>query len=45
MPRIASAGSLAAAIAGIDRGVQIVSVHDVAETAQAIAIWQAIATT
>jgi dihydropteroate synthase len=38
-------GSLAAAIAGIDRGVQIVRVHDVAETAQAISIWQAIATT
>jgi dihydropteroate synthase len=38
-------GSLAAALAGLDRGVQIVRVHDVAETAQAIAIWQAIATT
>src|SRR5882724_9843067 len=36
-------GSLAAALAGLDRGVQILRVHDVAETAQAIAIWQAIA--
>ncbi len=39
------AGSLAAAIAGLDRGVQMVRVHDVAETAQAMAIWRAIATT
>ena len=37
-------GSLAAAIAGLDRGVQIIRVHDVAETAQALAIWRAIAT-
>jgi dihydropteroate synthase len=37
-------GSLAAALAGLDRGVQIVRVHDVAETAQAVAIWRAIAT-
>src|SRR5882724_8783578 len=36
-------GSLATALAGLDRGVQILRVHDVAETAQAIAIWQAIA--
>jgi dihydropteroate synthase len=38
------AGSLAAALAGLDRGVQIIRVHDVAETAQAVAIWRAIAT-
>jgi dihydropteroate synthase len=38
------AGSLAAAIAGLDRGVQIIRVHDLAETAQAVAIWRAIAT-
>jgi dihydropteroate synthase len=38
------AGSLAGALAGLERGVQIVRVHDVAETAQALAIWQAIAT-
>jgi len=37
-------GSLAAAVAGLDRGVQVIRVHDVAETAQAAAIWQAIAT-
>ena len=37
-------GSLAGAIAGLDRGVQVIRVHDVAETAQAVAIWQAIAT-
>jgi dihydropteroate synthase len=36
-------GSLASALAGLDRGVQIVRVHDVAETAQAMAIWRAIA--
>ncbi|MEE8499489.1 MAG: dihydropteroate synthase [Kiloniellales bacterium] len=37
-------GSLAAALAGLERGVQIVRTHDVAETLQAIAIWSAIAT-
>jgi dihydropteroate synthase len=37
------AGSLAAALAGVERGVQIVRVHDVAETAQALAIWRAVA--
>ncbi len=37
------AGSLAAALAGLDRGAQIIRVHDVAETAQAVAIWRAIA--
>jgi dihydropteroate synthase len=35
-------GSLAAALAGVARGVQLVRVHDVAETAQALAIWQAV---
>jgi len=34
-------GSLAAALHGIAHGVQIVRVHDVAATRQAIAIWQA----
>jgi dihydropteroate synthase len=38
------AGSLAAALAGLERGVQVIRVHDVAETAQAVAIWRAIAT-
>ena len=35
------AGSIAVALAGLAQGVQIVRVHDVAETAQAIALWQA----
>lgn len=35
-------GSLAAALAGIARGAQILRVHDVAETAQAVAVWHAI---
>ena len=36
------AGSLAAALAGLRRGAQILRVHDVAETAQAVAVWRAI---
>jgi dihydropteroate synthase len=36
-------GSLAAALAGVARGAQIIRVHDAAETAQAFAIWRAIA--
>lgn len=36
-----SPGSIAVALAGIAQGVQIVRVHDVAETAQAIALWRA----
>jgi dihydropteroate synthase len=36
-------GSLAAGLAGVGQGVQFLRVHDVAETAQALAIWQAIA--
>lgn len=35
-------GSLAVALAGLSQGAQIVRVHDVAETRQAIALWQAI---
>jgi dihydropteroate synthase len=35
-------GSLAAALAGVTQGVQILRVHDVAETAQALAVWRAI---
>jgi dihydropteroate synthase len=38
-------GSLAAALAGVARGVHILRVHDVAETAQAVAVWQAIEAT
>ena len=36
------AGSLAAGLAGLDRGVQMLRVHDVAETHQAMAVWQAL---
>jgi len=40
-PKERMAGSLAAGLAGFDQGVQIIRVHDVAETYQARAIWQA----
>lgn len=36
------AGSLAAGLAGVAQGAQILRVHDVAETAQALAVWQAL---
>lgn len=36
-------GSLAAALAGAARGASVLRVHDVAETAQAIAVWRACA--
>ena len=35
-------GSLAAALAGVDRGVSILRVHDVAQTRQAVDVWMAI---
>ncbi|MEQ8966076.1 MAG: dihydropteroate synthase [Azospirillaceae bacterium] len=35
-------GSLAAGLAGLDAGAQLLRVHDVAETAQAIAVWRAV---
>lgn len=38
-----AAGSVAAALAARVRGVQIFRVHDVAETVQALAVWEAIA--
>ncbi|MTJ83399.1 MAG: dihydropteroate synthase [Telmatospirillum sp.] len=34
------AGSLSAALVGLDQGVQILRVHDVRETAQAVAVWR-----
>ena len=34
--------SLAAALLALDQGVQILRVHDVAETAQALAVWRAV---
>jgi dihydropteroate synthase len=33
-------GSLAAALTGIAQGVQLLRVHDVAATRQAVAVWQ-----
>ena len=41
-PRARVPGSLAAALAAIAQGVQIVRVHDVAATRQAISIWEAV---
>ncbi|WP_136419296.1 dihydropteroate synthase [Herbaspirillum sp. ST 5-3] len=38
------AGSVAAAIAAVARGARIVRVHDVAETMDALKVWQAVAT-
>ena len=35
-------GSLAAALSGLDRGAQVLRVHDVAETLQAVAVWEAL---
>ncbi len=35
-------GSLAAALAGTEAGCQFIRVHDVAETAQALKVWQAL---
>ncbi|MDF2094726.1 dihydropteroate synthase [Aquibaculum arenosum] len=35
-------GTLAVTLAGLDRGAQIHRVHDVAETLQAVALWQAV---
>ncbi|MDH3665487.1 MAG: dihydropteroate synthase [Paracoccaceae bacterium] len=35
-------GSIAAGLAGLDQGAQILRVHDVAETRQAIDVWRAI---
>ena len=37
-------GSLAVALAGFAQGVQITRVHDVAETRQALRLWQAVTT-
>lgn len=36
------AGSVAVALAVVAQGIQILRVHDVAETAQALALWQAV---
>ncbi len=42
-PKARLAGSLAAGLFAVAQGVQILRVHDVAETRQALAVWQAIA--
>jgi dihydropteroate synthase len=34
-------GSLAVALWGVSQGVQMIRVHDVAETRQALSLWQA----
>jgi dihydropteroate synthase len=41
-PKERMPGSLAAGLNGLDRGVQIIRVHDVAETYQGLAIWRAL---
>jgi len=42
-PQARLAGSIAAALWGARLGVAAVRVHDVAETRQALAVWEAIA--
>ncbi len=37
-------GSLAVALHGVGQGVQLIRVHDVAETRQALSLWQAVTT-
>lgn len=43
-PEDRAPGSIATALAGIAQGVQIIRVHDVAETRQALRLWQALNT-
>jgi len=40
-PQDRMAGSIAVALAGLAQGVQIIRVHDVAETRQAVSLWHA----
>lgn len=42
LPKQRFPGSLTAALVGLDSGVQIVRVHDVPETIQAVTVWRAI---
>jgi len=42
-PKGRLAGSIAAALATLDKGVRLFRVHDVGETVQAFSVWQAIA--
>ncbi len=41
-PKQRMPGSLAVALSAVARGVQLLRVHDVAETRQAVAVWQAV---
>jgi dihydropteroate synthase len=41
-PASRAPGSIAVALAGIAQGIQIIRVHDVAATRQALALWQAV---
>ena len=41
-PRTRLAGSVATALHAVDQGVQLIRVHDVAETVQALGVWSAI---
>jgi dihydropteroate synthase len=41
-PRRRVAGSLAAGLFALSRGAAILRVHDVAETVQAVKVWQAL---
>jgi dihydropteroate synthase len=41
-PKARMAGSVAAGLYGVGQGVQILRVHDVAETRQALAVWSAL---
>ena len=41
-PQARLPGSLAVALCGVAQGAQILRVHDVAETRQAIALWRAV---
>jgi len=43
VPKDRLPGSLAAALAGLNRGAQMLRVHDVAETRQAVAVWDKLA--
>ena len=43
-PRERLPGSLAAALAALDQGIHILRVHDVAETRQAVAVWDRLRT-
>jgi dihydropteroate synthase len=43
-PQDRAPGSIATALAGVAQGVQVLRVHDVAETRQALRIWQALNT-